>query len=639
MSGIPNRSGRPTSPLGIVWRSPIWSYCGYADEGRTFAKALAGGARPLRLESIPWESSDNVRLPANEDRLFRALSRVERPRDAIVIIDSIPIGAEPDPLAAVNVLRTTFETDRIPAEWLPHLDRFDEIWVISRHNYEAFCRSGVPPEKLRRVPSCVDTELYRPDGPRHRRPEELADRFLFLSVFDWQLRKGWDVLLSAYCQAFRPEDGVGLLLKVSHVHGYRWNDVIDQAEGVLQSVGQSLGMRPDLVLSNEPLEVADMANLYRSADAFVLASRGEGWGRPLMEAMASGLAVIGTRGSGNVDFMRPENSYLVDVRATEVPEAAAQEIPIYRGHWWCEPDEQQLREVLRRAVANPVERQAIAMRARADVVEGFSLDVGGAFVERIICVVEQRRSAGLGGQARCGVEDMSGPSEPSPPLAATRPPTDRSSTIAAELPPPGSEAWLPEPWLRRHVPRSGRTFLDIGANYGAWTRWLAPRFEEIHAVEPNPAALVQLLRQLPANVTVHEVGAWNRSGQVRFSQFAQSVHLSAYFETQGINTGPQRGVIDLPCMPVDDLPISGPVDFIKCDTEGAEVECLRGAEQLIARDRPRLVIEIHSLENFRRVTRLLSDWRYSSLVVRDPNYAAFSRNWFSHCWLVAESQE
>lgn len=35
------RAGRPMLPLGIVWRSPLWDYSGYADEGRTFAKALA----------------------------------------------------------------------------------------------------------------------------------------------------------------------------------------------------------------------------------------------------------------------------------------------------------------------------------------------------------------------------------------------------------------------------------------------------------------------------------------------------------------------------------------------------------------------------------------------------------------------
>ncbi len=1003
------RARSPTFPLGIVWRSPIWSYNGYAEEGRTLVKALAGGARPLRLEAVQWNSAD-CRLPAHEERLLRALTRAERPRDALSIIDCIPSVSEPDPAAAVNVLRTTFETDRIPVDWLPRLARFDEVWVISEHNVEAFRRSGVPPEKLRRVPSCVDTELYRPDGPWLARPEALTGRFLFLSVFDWQLRKGWDVLLSAYCQEFRPDEEAGLLLKISHVHGYRWEDVLAQADRLLQGLGQSLAQRPDVVMSSEPLEVGAMASLYRGADAFVLASRGEGWGRPLMEAMASGLPTIGTRGSGNVDFMNADNSFLVDATPTEVPEAAAREISIYRGHRWCEPDREQLQKALRLVFEDPVERRRIASRGRADIVECFGLEAGAKHIEEAVRALERRHAgpmlppprpdqlrveiegelfAGhsfanineqlvrhlgaepdvalrlvrrtvqpttpaqflgdhdaapfidrdLGGSPevtirhcfppnwdppaagkwvhiqpwefghlptdwieplRDSVDEVWAPSEyvkkvyvrsgipaakiqvipwgidpqafradatplllpsaksfrflfvggtivrkgfdrlleaylaefspdedvclvikdqgsqswyadnlreqilaarqdPRAPaivylehdltpgqlaslytachclaapyrgegfglpvleamacglptivprggatddfvseatgyllgsreietlhvwplcgpalelevsgselrralrtvfqnqaearkkgLAARRhvhasyswehaaakmlrrlealagrrvaarksmettessPPPAASPAVAASTqgnssprshsgpPPLGSDDWLPEPWLRPHVPSRGRTFVDIGANYGAWTRWLATRFDQIHAVEPNPAALIQLRHELPAHVTVHEVGAWNKAGQVRFSQFSQSVHLSAYFTAEGINTGPRCGEVELPCKPVDELPIPGPVDFLKCDTEGAECECLEGAAQLIARDRPRLVIEIHSAENFQRVTRQLALWRYLFQVVRDPNYPAFSRLWFDHCWLVAE---
>jgi glycosyltransferase involved in cell wall biosynthesis len=44
-------------------------------------------------------------------------------------------------------------------------------------------------------------------------------------------------------------------------------------------------------------------SLYRSVDAFVLPSRGEGWGRPYMEAMSMGLPVIATNWSGPTEFV------------------------------------------------------------------------------------------------------------------------------------------------------------------------------------------------------------------------------------------------------------------------------------------------------------------------------------------------
>jgi glycosyltransferase involved in cell wall biosynthesis len=97
---------------------------------------------------------------------------------------------------------------------------------------------------------------------------------------------------------------------------------------VLSQIGQSLASRPDVFLWDATLEQAAMAVLYRSVDAFVLASRGEGWGRPYQEAMATGLPTIGTRGSGNDDFMDETNSFPVDTSPVEVSEEAAREIQI-----------------------------------------------------------------------------------------------------------------------------------------------------------------------------------------------------------------------------------------------------------------------------------------------------------------------
>jgi glycosyltransferase involved in cell wall biosynthesis len=60
-----------------------------------------------------------------------------------------------------------------------------------------------------------------------------------------------------------------------------------------------------------------LPNLYNSADAFVLASHGEGWGLPLMEAMAMKKPAIGTNWGGNLAFMNSRNSFLVDVEKME----------------------------------------------------------------------------------------------------------------------------------------------------------------------------------------------------------------------------------------------------------------------------------------------------------------------------------
>ena len=193
-----------------------------------------------------------------------------------------------------------------------------------------------------------------------------------------------------------------------------------------------------------------------------------------------------------------------------------------------------------------------------------------------------------------------------------------------------------EQWLDSWVPQHGRVFIDVGASVGTWTRWLAPRFAKVHAIEPNPEALSELRAQLPANVIVHEVGAWHCETNLIFTRFAASVHLSSFFQEEGINTGPKLGQIELPCRRIDSLDIGGPVDFIKCDTEGAEIECLVGAEQLIRRDRPWLLVEVHAAKNFLALTRLLANWGYLFTIIRHPDYQPYSRLWFEHCWFSCQ---
>lgn len=60
-------------------------------------------------------------------------------------------------------------------------------------------------------------------------------------------------------------------------------------------------------------DASDMPLLYHAMDCFVLATRGEGWGLPLQEAMAMGIPTIGTNWGGNLEFMNTNNSLLIDV--------------------------------------------------------------------------------------------------------------------------------------------------------------------------------------------------------------------------------------------------------------------------------------------------------------------------------------
>lgn len=74
---------------------------------------------------------------------------------------------------------------------------------------------------------------------------------------------------------------------------------------------------PCVVVHSQELDEIEMPRLYAAADAFVLPTRGEGWGLPIMEAMAMGLPTIATNWSGPSEFMTEENSFPVPIDGVE----------------------------------------------------------------------------------------------------------------------------------------------------------------------------------------------------------------------------------------------------------------------------------------------------------------------------------
>ena len=267
-----------------------------------------------------------------------------------------------NPAALANIGRTMFETDGLPTLWRDRCNLMDQIWVPSEHNLRAFADAGVAAAKLHKVPETYDTELFQPDVA----PLEIEglQGFVFLSVFSWIGRKAWDVLLRAWFDEFGSQDDVTLLLKTDTALAPSGTDTAEEVESFVRGQlkrNPKKGAR--LVVLDQPLAATDVPRLYRAADAFVLASHGEGWGRPYMEAMAMGLPTIATGWSGNLEFMNDDNSYLVGYKLVDAPANSW-----LKGQRWAAPSVGDLRRTMRKVYEHQSEAAAIGKRARADVV-------------------------------------------------------------------------------------------------------------------------------------------------------------------------------------------------------------------------------------------------------------------------------
>lgn len=195
---------------------------------------------------------------------------------------------------------------------------------------------------------------------------------------------------------------------------------------------------------------------------------------------------------------------------------------------------------------------------------------------------------------------------------------------------PGVEAFLDG-----YIPAGGDVAIDVGANRGVWSLFLADRFATVYAVEPTPVLQVGL-RFLHPRIHVLPVGAWSRAERRTFTQFAHEANTSAADGWEGIMAGPPVGSFEAECMPIDEMEITGRVDFMKIDTEAAEAMVLAGAEQTILHDRPTMIVEVHTAASGRIIWGPLGEWGYRVTFVRHPYYQESSEWWDEHYWLVCD---
>jgi ubiquinone/menaquinone biosynthesis C-methylase UbiE/glycosyltransferase involved in cell wall biosynthesis len=359
-----------TGPAPLLWQAPLRDPSGYADEARHFLFALDAAGIDVAAGEFRWSDKVASLPPARRRTLDRLMRRQPTPNPVYVAHILAPHFQRPAGARAC-VGRTMFETDRLPEGWADACNRMDAVWVPGHFNVETFTRAGVQPEKLRIVPGAIDLSPYDPGCA----PLQIsgARGFNFLSVFDWTLRKGWDALIRAFVEEFRPDEDVALILKTHSSLGYTGAQLIDQISTFLtRSLGRDPNRIPDIVLQDANVPDDRMPNLYRAADCYVMPSRGEGWGRPYMEAMAMALPTIATNWSGQTAFVNAENALLLDYELVDVPETAWRETPTYRGHRWAEPSLSHLRRLLRQAFEDRQGGREIGGRARAHLEQRFT---------------------------------------------------------------------------------------------------------------------------------------------------------------------------------------------------------------------------------------------------------------------------
>jgi GT2 family glycosyltransferase len=343
----------------VVWHSILHRAPGYALQSRRLMTALHFAGIKVGYRNAYGEDDGESDSALVNDLLKRPV-RLDVPQVGFCQADVFPqIQGRP------RVGWTMLEVTGLPQEWVDGCNGMDEVWVPASFNVETFRNSGVR-VPIRVMPLGVDVDYFNP-GITGFRP---TNRFTFLSVFEWGERKGADLLLRAFAEEFKESEDVLLLLAV-----YNRDPGVDVHEQVAR-----LGLpasAPIVIMLNPEFADHQMGALYRSADCFVLPSRGEGWGMPVLEAMACGLPVISTDWSGPADFLHPGVGYPLEVKSMV---KAVAKCPWYDGFEWAEPDFDHLRFLMREVVDRPDQARRRGLAAAREVAGKLTIEHAAARV-------------------------------------------------------------------------------------------------------------------------------------------------------------------------------------------------------------------------------------------------------------------
>ena len=295
--------------LEVHWNGSFLDYGGFARMNRTMVFGLSNRNVKVKIDMEPYL----VHVNQSTQEQLRAMTNTNISPDAPKVYGvTVPMNISH---SGRKIAYTMIETsEKVHKDYSEKLNLMDEIWVATEYGKKILKKSNVHPP-IYVMPLGVDTFRYKPSNEFMSFGKSIRS-FKFLSVFRWSYRKGFDILIKAFLEEFSSDDDVSLVLVSRNL------DRLEETgpQKILEDFGDiksTINNKPEdkmphIALYTQPIHEKDMPKVYNSSDAFVLISRGEGFGLTVLEAASCGIPVISSNCSGHMDFLSQDNSSLVE---------------------------------------------------------------------------------------------------------------------------------------------------------------------------------------------------------------------------------------------------------------------------------------------------------------------------------------
>lgn len=347
---------------------PLFGSSGYANHCKGLVNALAQEGVEVSLSTqLPQDWVRNV----NDAELAMIEKNKFDGNAPTVVIGMPPFWRMAMGEGARNVYGfLVWEGSRIPKDWLMRL--FDKkikgVLVPSMHVKSAIMTAyeenrkeelkdmhdkgtglNEITESLKDLPPIyVVPHGYDPDVFKKMETKRETTDCVFICNAGWRNgandRKGVQFLLQAYCEEFKADDPVRLLVKVNPAYiPVGWD-----AQAEIGKLSLNKENKPKLQFAMNQVELKEIAKLLNQADVFVCTQMADAFNIPGIEAMACGLPTIQTNYGGQLEYANSENSWLVECDPVPAPVTNYDDV-IYEGVMWAKPRIEDIQQALREA--------------------------------------------------------------------------------------------------------------------------------------------------------------------------------------------------------------------------------------------------------------------------------------------------
>ena len=351
-----------SKPLAVV-SCPIDTYSGYGARARDFVKALiALDKYEVKTLSQRWGNTRFGYLEDhNEDELASTIIPSINKKPNLWIQITVP--NEFQRVGEFNIgLTAGMETTLVHQSWIEGCNRMDLILTSSEHSKRVFTevkydmknnqtgqvvkqfKLEKPIEVLREG---ADLDKYFAKPTTAFDLSDIKESFCFLFVGHWMQgdlghdRKNVGYTIKSFLETFKNKQSKpALILKTQQVG----SSILDK-DRILKRIDQIRstvkGSLPNIYLVTGDLTDEQINQLYNNpkVKAMVSFTKGEGFGRPLLEFSLTGKPIIASGWSGQTDFLDNQRALLVGGQLENVHKSAAVKDMILEQAQWFKPDD------------------------------------------------------------------------------------------------------------------------------------------------------------------------------------------------------------------------------------------------------------------------------------------------------------